>query len=355
MKMSRLLLLTAFLPALLWPSGGQPAEDLPICYWQLVDEDSYVYGRNYGYRYSILQLDWFEIRKRRVLYRTASEEPKLLELRFTSWRELFKETVAGEVGKSVVSSTEPGIILVRDPDGGLSRSSSLPGEAVKVSVPSDGLLNGRYLLGAHFNLGEFDTDGDGSTETVHAYPKHLVVHVKGEGRTGTNPDVLFGDGKEMPLEIAPAVSSAQSKHGGGTQTPHNLYEMLVLYGGRPLAGARVSVVVEDSGWQRVLEADHAGKIRIMPFDDRSGERDWQKYLFVSTHHDRAQRAFHVATLPIVVYRNRPEWRSQAAGFGFWTVVGGTGCAILIPGIVRHRRRRQRQALVRFEDYRVKGN
>jgi hypothetical protein len=333
-------------------SDSQAAGDFPICYWELIDEGRYVYRYNYDSQGDWNRLSWREIRNRRELNRTASEKPKLLELRCTDYDALFGEHAEADCKNSYADSTERGTVLIRDPDGKVSRLSGFTGDAWRVKLPADEQLNGRYLLGGCFNFGVRDVDGDGAPETVHGYAKRLVVHMKSGGTMGGSPDVFF-DNEDMPLEIAPYISSAQSKYGGGTQSPHNRYEMVVRYRNKPLAGAAVRVFADDSGWQKTFTADGAGKIEIMPFDDRSTDRNWQRLLFVAAHHDREQGAFHIASLPIVVYRNRPEWRSEIAGFGSWTIVGGVGCLILVPGIARRRRRLQEAAMASFRNYKIK--
>jgi hypothetical protein len=317
-------------------------EDFPVFYWQMLNEGIYVY------RYDMDNLNWREIRKERDLRRTAHEKPKLLELHYSR----FQSPFAGP-GERAGSLMDSGTILVRDPDGKVKRLMRAEAENGIVSIPEELKLNGRYLLGGHFYLGKCDVDGVGRLEAVHVYAKHIVTHYKADGRAGACSEVFFNDPENMALEIGPVVSYSRTRMAGGAQMPHNPYEMTVLYRNRPLPGVLITVKAEGSGWQRTFLTDNKGQFRIIPFDDRSGEHHWQKFFYMATYHDLAQEAFHIATLPVIVYRNRPEWTSQVAGFTAWIIIGSVGCILLIFACARRRKRLQEHALLSFEDYRIK--
>jgi hypothetical protein len=317
------------------------AEDFPVCYWQLIDEEMYVY------RHDMKQLGWREVRKQRERNRTASQTPKLLDLHCVTLENLFAKP-----SEPSCTPVDPPLILVRDPDGRVNRLNGFPEKNGIVTIPDDAQLNGRYLLGICLNLEDRDMDGDGRAEKVYAAAKHLVVHYKDGGNMGADPDVFFNT-EEMPLEIGPAISPAQSRFGGSIQSPHNRYKMMVRFRNRPMAGAAVIVAVEGCGWKKGFTTDAAGQFEIMPFDDRSLDRFWQKLIYVATYHERDRNAFHIATLPVVVLQNRPEWRSQAAGFTYWGIIASAGVLLLIVGIFRHESKLREKSLLGFENYKIK--
>jgi hypothetical protein len=324
------------------PSQAQLPEDLPIVYWEMLNEGIYVY------RQDVDRFNWREIREQRELMRTAHEEPKLLLPVRSSFKSPF-----GEQRHPAEDLVDEGIVMVRDPEGRVKRLTRADMKEGTVVIPEDLALNGRYLLGGRFDTGERDVNGDGRLETVRVYAKHLVIHYKNDGRSGDDPSAFFNDVENMALEIGPVVSSAKSRVSGASQRPHNFYDMEVLYRNRPLRGGLVTVTAEVSGWQRTFQTDEAGRFRIMPFDDRSEDRHWSKYLYTATHYDHDQGVFHVATLPVIVYRNRPEWASLTAGFTVWTIVGVGGGLLLIFAYARRKRNLRKLALVSFEHYRIK--
>jgi hypothetical protein len=322
-------------------SNCHAAEDFPVCYWRLIDEGAYIYRHNMDH------MNWREIREQRERNRTANERPKLLDLHRFDFRTPFED----RPGPSN-PPMERAVLFIRDPDGRVSRMEGLPLENGKVRAPDDESLNGRYLLGGYFDLGEMDVDGDGRMEKVRATAKHFITHYKDGGRRGGNPAFFF-DEEDMPFEIGPAISPAQSQMGGGIQSPHKRYDMLVRYRGRPLPGATVTVLIEGGGWQKDFTTDADGQFEIAPPDDRTLDREWQKLLYVATYHDREENTFNIATLPMVVLQNRPEWRSQAAGFAYWTIIAAVGCVLLIPGMSRRGRNLREKEMLGFRNYRIK--
>lgn len=327
---------------LLWsvaPATGREAEPVPAWSWRLLDE-----GRLVN-RYDLDQLDWRQIRQERALRQSVQERPTHVELLRGRLPEPF---VVQASGSEVLPA---GTLFIRDPDGNLRQTPV--GEGVReVVLPEDPGLNGRYLVGGHFTLGQRDLDNDGRPETLHLYPKLITGHYKNDGRPGASPAFFFDD-PSIALEIGPALSPAQNRMGGGMQRPHERYEMEVRHRGRPLAGVTVEVISEVSGWRKNFLTDAGGRFAIVPFDDRSGERHYEKLLYLASFHDRDNQASHIATLPMIVFRNRPEWTSHLAGYAAWTVLGLGGGLLLTVGATMRRRRLRQLDLTRFSQRRIK--
>ena len=314
---------------------------VPVAYWKLIDEERYIY------RSDLERFDWRTIRKIRRQNMDAGKATKFLTL-----YALPPSGNIGEMQKMDEQYLEQASILVRDPNGNISQLPAMATEDDSVSLPKDKKLMGRYLLGAIIPLGERDVDADGINESVFLCAKHLVVHRRQGGRMGRASVVFFDDGDKMPLEIGPAINTAKSKFGGSMQMPHETYEMMVKYQGRPLPGATVTITTEGSGWEKTVVTDKAGEFEIMPTDDRFSQREWQNYLYTATYHDREKNTYYVATLPTVVYRNQPEWRSKAMGFIFWSVIGTGVTLLMVTGLTRRRRNRDRLALIVFENHKI---
>lgn len=107
-----------------------------------------------------------------------------------------------------------------------------------------------------------------------------------------------------------------------------------------------------SQWKKCFVTNDEGKFEIIPPDHRSGENDWQKYLYVAAHHDRETNSYYVATLPIVVFKNQPEWLSKTMGFTYWAIISSFVLMLMALGFIFRERRRENQALAVFEKYKM---
>ena len=154
--------------------------------------------------------------------------------------------------------------------------------------------------------------------------------------------------RSFPLKSGPVINTAKSRYGGGLQSPHREYEMAVKYLGAPVAGARVTVMAEDSGWQNSFVTDEDGRFKITPTDDRVVDKEWQNYIYVAVFHDRQHHTVHVATLPITVRKNSPEWRSKAMGFTLWAAAGSVMLLLTVLGLMGHKRQLARKELLVFD-------
>ena len=327
--------------------GAYAGGRYPVCFWNVVDQERYIYPQD------LEQMDWKMIRKLKHRNRMANSEKKYLTLTLLDKRTPDGGTPldASFFSDGVVSDSS--VAVVRDPNGELQLLPWEPGETGKIKLPADNDLIGRYLVGIHLVLADRDVDGDGSFESIHFCAKHLVSHRKNGGRVGSASVVFLDDAQHMPLEIGPVVNTAKSRFNGGRQVSHRSYEMMVKYNKEPLPGARVSVIALGSQWERSFVTDERGQFEVMPPDDRLVPGEWQNYLYVATHHDLSQNAFYTTTFPVVVYKNRPEWRSKAMGFIYWSIVGGGLCLMMVAGFAGRRYWRNTRKMIIFEHHRIK--
>lgn len=326
---------------------------LPVYYFQIENQERYVYPAD------LETLNWREIRKHRELYRTAREDIKRLCIRSLKSKKAQavnsdQKSASGFFRFSPEAFLDKAAVFVRDPSGDIHPLSVLSDAAPYVTVPDSGELNGRYLLGAHLILGEKDMDGDGMKESVAVSAKYLTYHRKNGGKVGSVSVVFFDDPGQMPLEIGPVINTAKSRYGGGTQTAHRDYEMMVKYMGKPLADAAVTVMSVESGWRKSFVTDQDGIFDIMPTDDRSVSKNFQNYLYTAVHHDREKNQYHIATFPVTIYKNRPEWRTKAMGFTYWAITGTAMTLLTVFGFVIRKRRQRSRELVVFENRSIKG-
>lgn len=335
----RLTRFLGLLPLLLIlaPVTGRGAEPLPAWSWRLVEEGLYVY------RFDLDSLNWREIRQEREQRRTVQEKPKHLEL-LQGW---LPEPFAFQAPGSI--ALPAGTLLVRNPDGGMHQAP-IKEDTREIVIPEDLGLNGRYLVGGHFVLTARREDS--GKQSIHLYPKVMVGHYKHDGRPGSTPAFFFDD-PAIALEIGSARSPAMYRMGGGFQRPHESYDMEVRYQGRPLVEATVEAIAEGSGWRRSYRTDASGRFSVTPFDDRSHDRHYEKLLYVVRVEDPENHAIHVASLPMIIFRNRPEWTSHVAGYGVWAGLGIGGTLLLVGGTMLRNRRQQRLGLIRFDKCRVK--
>ena len=325
------------------------AGPLPVYRWELIDQDRYIYPSDE----QLEQLDWREIRKRREAYRTAGLSPRQFSLKALPIEILGipaggSHSPAGTPWPAVPPAPRgEAAVFIRDPDGIIKPLGQLPPGDGEISLPRDLNLIGRYLLGGVLDLGETDVDGDGILETVYMNAKYLVSHRKNKGRMGKTSVVFFDDAQTLPLEIGPVINTAKSRYGGGRQRPHREYEMAVKYRGAPVAGANVTVIAEGSGWHKAFVTDEDGRFKVTPADDRVVDREWQNYLYIATVFDRQRHTFHVATLPVTVSKNRPEWRSKAMGFTLWAVAGSAILLLTVFAGIGHARKLAQKELLIF--------
>ncbi|MGE4560668.1 MAG: hypothetical protein AB7E77_10725 [Desulfobulbus sp.] len=337
-----LCLFTLLVLALL-PQAGWGTDAPWLVHWQLQQEALYVY------RFDMDGLNWRQIRQERQERNTIQEEPKHIDLR----RGLLDDPFAADdaAWREGDAAFPQGTIYILDPDGACKQTPVTAGMR-EIVLPENMDLNGRYLIGGHFLLGRCEVQG--ALVQMHLYPKAMVGHYKSGGRPGSFPAFFFNQ-PDIALEIGSALSPAQYRMGGGFQRPHESSEMEVRYRGRPLAGAVVEVFAEGSGWRRQYRTDASGRFTVIPFDDRSRQRHYEKLLYVVRVEDPQNHILHVATLPMIIFRNRPEWTSHMWGYGIWAGLGLVGTLLLAGGSVMRRRQQQRRSLVRFDQCRVKEN
>lgn len=322
---------------------GHAAETIPVCYWQLLAQERYIYRRDMDH------LNWREIRQQRELDRTARQAPKRFRLKL-----LEPDNTIGTAGSLAPDWMHSVVAVMRDPNGEIHEISNLPEAQDLFQIPQDLDLIGRYLIGARIVLGKRDVDGDGVLESIHLCAKRLISHRKSGGKMGRVSVVFLDDAEHVPLEIGPVINTVKFKYGGDTQRPHRSYEMMVKYLNRPLPGARVRVVAQGSQWEKTYVTDDAGRFEIMPMDDRWSARKWQQYMYVVTHHDREKNGYYVSTFPVMVYKNRPEWLSKAMGFTYWTICGSALILLLVIGLVRRRHWQDNRLLITFENRKIKA-
>jgi len=299
-----------------------PIEKFPIYYFKLKNEKSYIYN------YDIEKLDWKEIRKQRAENKKARVLPQELSI---AALKRDKDNIARPVkdcGKLNVQ------VLTCDPSGKIVFSESFNKEGY-ISVPEDMNLTGRYILGAQLKF----TDNKSKKKTVYCM-KYIVSHWKDGGVPGKVSPVFFTDSKKLPLEIGPVVNTGKSKFGRTNQRVHRTYKMALKFMGKPLAGETVQVYSPESGWEKNFITDKNGKFEVTPTDDRFIKKDWQRYFYMSSYNNKKNNTRYVASLPVVVYKNRPEWRSQSMAFIFWSISGTAISVLVIVEMLRRKRRRE---------------
>ena len=316
-----------------------PAGELsPVLYWEILNQD--IYAPPW---FNLKGMTWREVREQRKIRFSAFETPKRLRLRFLP--EGGEPSGPDDLPDLSMEQISSAVIVTRDPCGVLKQKQWRPDHEKIVTVPSDKMISGRYILAAHLTM---------ARENIHLYPKQFVIQYKKEIPEGDKPDVFITDADLVPFEIGPVITNPRSKHSGGIQFPNRPYQMIVKYKNQPLPGARVTVFVEGGGWHKNMVTDERGIFIITPTDDRSLKNSGQNYIYLARHVDEKDNSRHVATLTVHIYKNAPEWTSKAMGFGFWTVLGCLFIAVLTAGVVRGKKRRDQYSLTVFNKHRING-
>lgn len=297
--------------------------------------------------------DVIEGRKKVVSERIAVGYPKTYALRWGKFPFVQEDKSAFDPARLVNKTA----VWLRDPEGHILPFRLFRGkEDLAVTVPTNLDLAGLHVLGGHIDVGEMDIDLDGVVEKlhVHLYPKYLFSHRKVDGDySGHRPESFFKAPDKMALEIGslirgmcPCIAVLQ----GALKE----YKMKVLYGGKPLADAEV-ILLTESGLRKSVRTDSRGRFSIItPAGKKAGERD--RYLYIVGHHDPLKKEYHCASLLIQafgvsssgLYRSSP-----AAAFMLWSIVGGISVVIFAVGGIYHKKRRDRETVSKFENYRVK--
>jgi hypothetical protein len=302
----------------------------------------------------------------------ALEKPKTLLLRWG----MFPSSGYNESAIAKAFESNKAKAWVRNPEGSVSEVA-LDSDNREVVLPTD--VRGLYLVCADIRDIDMDLDADGQNELVHFYAKQLVYHFKRSGRVDPKPEVFFQDmADKVPLEIGPYITEKRQGGGpfmGGYQTALKEHRMKVLYKGRPLAGAKVTILTE-SGWKKNFTSDSEGMVTITPAetlcrmegrggkerlakkqqpggkekvkhaaqDHPRGTRNEDKYLYVVTHKDQSTGQYHCASLLMQVRMPPPEWLSMPTGFALLGVIGACLGVIGIAGSIYHKKRHDRATI-----------
>ncbi len=333
---------------ILFPFHSLADTRFPVYFFQIENQEHYIYPSE------LESMNWREIRDRKKTYRAAREEIKKFSVKTLESETLqFPELQFKKTHEIFTLSEDDFLtgsdIFIRDTNGRIyPGNADITDTGTHISIPEDINLAGRYLLGAHLSSKEQDIVMDNTPEEVHISLKYLVPHYKNGGNVGSTSVVFFDDPDLMPLEIGPVINTAKSRYGGGTQTVHREYKMMVKFNAKPLASAKVTVMSIESGWSKSFVTDSRGIIEIMPTDDRSGSKDFQNYLYIATHHDTDKDQYYITTFPVTINKNRPEWRSKTTGFIFWSITGTAMILLTIAGYWIRKRQRQNRKLAVYE-------
>lgn len=302
----------------------------------------------------------------------ALEKPKTLILRWG------KFPLNGYNESAIAKAVQSGKAKawIRNPEGAVSEVH-LDSDDLEVVLPTD--VRGLYLICAKIRNVAIDLDADGQNEWVHFYSKQLLYHFKRGGRVDPKPEVFFQDmADKIPLEIGPYITRKREGGGpfmGGYQTALKEHKMKVFYKGRPLAGAKGTILTE-SGWRKSFTSDSDGMVSITPAETLSrieergekeqpvkkqqssgkakvkhalqnhsrGARNEDTYLYVVTHKDPSTGQYHCASLLMQVRMPPPEWLSRPTGFALWGVIGACLGVIGIAGSIYHKKKRDRYGI-----------
>ncbi len=278
-------------------------------------------------------------------------EAKKLALRCDTFPSAQKGNNKNELDSSIILNKTT--VWVKDPNGVFSRALfTEENDEFVVTIPRNLDLNGRYLVGSHTETGGTDACFGGKVEKVHFYAKSFVVHSKNGGVSGGEPSVFFNAPDKVALEIGPLISRPKVSYEGTFQTRNREYEMKVIYQGKPLPNAEITVMSE-GGWRKALLTDSQGRFQITPIDSLGENKYKEEYLYVVVYHDFLKKELHCASLTMTVRKERHESRSISEGFLLWTMLGAALIVIATAGAVYRKKQRNRATMVMFENYRSK--
>jgi hypothetical protein len=286
--------------------------------------------------------NWKDIRQSRLHQQIARGEPEIL---FLHWGSIpFRNSILKNKyrlnRKTILNRAK---VWIRDADGRISQADFRRGkDGLSITVVKNVELNGLYMAGLHFDIGEMDIDSDGMTEIVRLSAKHYIYHSKTGGRQGNRSAAFFNDPDKFPLEIG--CSDFRFRY--ANQRAYREYEMKVIYNGKPMADTQVNIFSQ-SGWQKTVTTDSSGKFLITPFGWMENDGR-EKYLYVAACHDLLKGEYYCATLLMNV-NTYPEWRSKSSGFMLWAILGAGLLFIIIIVAIHRKNQRARDAILQFEN------
>ncbi|MFH1128722.1 MAG: hypothetical protein WAW67_04225 [Candidatus Omnitrophota bacterium] len=308
---------------------------------------------------------WWELNEKI----TAMGNPKTLLLRWGKFPSA--EEKKSILSQSVVVNNAKG--WIRSPDNTISSISLYPERGtIALKFPPEknfAQFNGFYIVGVHLDAGIMDFDADGVKERIHFYSNCFVHRCKRDGDRGKNPDVFFRNAEKMALEIGPFIPDLDERIDemciATNQKALEEHKMQVLYKGRPLVNAKVSILTE-SGWKKTAITDSLGVISVTPLESKLKSKQlWmpvEKYLYVVLHKEPIMgeyngihyaSEYHCASLWMNVQMSPPEWKSKIKGFNLMAI-SGIGFLIIVVILAIYRKKKlDKESIVKFDKHRVR--
>ena len=298
----------------------------------------------------------------------AMGRPKTLLLRWGKFPSA--EGHESVLSRSVTSNNAEG--WIRSPNGTISSADVYPNSgSIALRCPSEKdspQFKGIYIVGVHLDAGVMDLDADGLKERVHFYSNCFVFHRKRDALLGKNVALFFRDAEKMVLEIGPYIPKSRRGRCMGkviNQKAFQEHKMQVLYKGRPLANAEVTVLTE-SGWKKTVTTDSLGIMSITPLGNKlkseQSRMSAEKYLYVVLHKEplrgeyngtRYASEYYCASVWTQVQMPRKSGKSRTKGFNF-LIISGMGLVIIVVTLAIYRKKKlDKETMVKFDEYKIK--
>jgi hypothetical protein len=132
----------------------------------------------------------------------------------------------------------------------------------------------------------------------------------------------------------------------GFQTALKEQKMKVLFEGRPLADAEVTISTQ-SGWEKSLRTDAAGVVALIPIVTNNASDTCS-----ASYKDPASGVRYASDNSIFFAKPPPEWMKKADGFILWALAG-SGLVVAGIGISIYRvMKLEKRGMLAFNKYKV---
>lgn len=179
----------------------------------------------------------------------------------------------------------------------------------------------------------------------------FILVIAGSAAFAADPQAIRDGDKQLSIvmvEVCEKGGSSEDLVFHGSRSALKEQKMKVLFKGRPLAGAEVTVFTK-SGWQKSLPTDAAGEVTIIPIVTSSKNAN---ETYSVTYTDPASGVGYVSNNSLLFAKPPPEWMKKADGFMLWALAG-SGLVVAGIGMTIYRvMQLEKRGMLAFEKYKV---
>jgi hypothetical protein len=138
----------------------------------------------------------------------------------------------------------------------------------------------------------------------------------------------------------------------GCQEALKEYRLKVLYKGKPLADANVTIFTE-AGWEKRANTDSNGIFTFVPLQGTQDREKVERCLYTVSLQDPLTGQYHYSSLMTSIKPHRPLYNSKAKGFNYRVVLGASFFLLCVAALMYRKKKRTDKNLAEFENHKTK--